>query len=436
MALGFSPKLPQGYTALYYASARQNVNVNVIGVVRDYLPPKQSQGSDWMCSFSIKDESNTGNGDGLKVRFFRRREAELPAVQGSGDLVIIQNIKPKEMNGLRILISNYSTTCVVFPKSSIPEELPANIYQSKHIKVAGSPAPTLEELQYAVSLYNNADRSSFEVSAPSSHSTIPNSHENNSGSKVSRKKFSLIKDIKIDTFYDLVGQVSKIYPSNGCCELYLSDYTTNNLLFNYEWEHDTSEGHATDGDVYGHIPRSTRKNWQGPYGKMTLMVTLWDPHFEFARSTVKENDFVLLRNVLIRNKSGRFEGSLHMDKKYPSRIDISTLKDNDDRVKDVLRRKKEYSKILCARGQKHKRGDDEKSVSNKRGKRKRNQKQGKSRQNAASVDEKVEGSPLFSRLLLNKNSESHEPSYCRLTNFTLHCVLTAANRGFSCLYPP
>ena len=102
-----------------------------------------------------------------------------------------------------------------------------------------------------------------------------------------------------DKYYDLVGQVIKLYASSGGrVELYITDYTMNKLL----WEYHREESEANrEGDQYGYIPQTSEsKKWPGPWGKHTLTVTLWTPHSDFAQENVKVNDFVRLQNVHVK----------------------------------------------------------------------------------------------------------------------------------------
>ena len=425
-------KLPPGYVDLFTATTLRSVDISVIGVVTDYLPPSRSKGNDWMCSFSLTDDSNRGYrayGDGLKVRFFRPIEAELPHIQSLGDLVLIRNIRAKDWSGMTILLSNRITTWVVFPMSSIPEKLPTNNIQLIQKKGIRTPPPTNSEIQYVVSLCNSQDRSSFKIPAISNESTNQASSSSISKNTASRQKFSLIKDLKVDMYYDLIGEVVKMFSANGRCELYLSDYTSNNLLYNYEWGRTDGED-VLDGHAYGQISRVSKK-WQGPLGKMSLLVTLWSPHSEFAQEKVKEKDFIHLRNVHARRKDGStLEGSLHTDRRYPDRVDVTILKDHeDDRVKDVLKRKRDYSKkfteqsrgfVTEVRGQKRQQGDDESVRKTKRSRRQRKQ-QGKKKQNDVSVDdeqsENESKSLTFVEHKLNKNSEFLSASYFSLCKF-------------------
>lgn len=395
-----SSVVPSGFVDLFTASSRLNTQVHIIGVVTDVMPPSRSRGTDWICTFSIADSTFGGDYDqGLKIRFFKPTESELPKIQRNGDVIVLRGMKITQFSGTTMAISNRTSTWAIFPANSIPERALSNNIQLKHIKEARAAIPSQEIMLYVISLFNSRDRSSFDVTstepmakpqalpqATSSHPSPSAAKGISSAPQARRDKFSLIKDVVIDVFYDVVGQVVKIFPSNGCVELYITDYTSNNLLYNYEWGQDGGEGLSRDGDEYGYVSRtSSRRQWPGPFGKMTLTVTLWPPHSYFANGNVKELDFVHLRNMRVKwSRDAKMEGSLHSDRLWPDRIDVTILKDNrdDDRVKDVLRRKLDYTKRFKAqseafveevRGQKRKPEGDEKPLSKTQARKRRKQ---------------------------------------------------------------
>ena len=329
--------IPRGFLDLQTASNRINKVVDIIGVVTDVLPATQSRGTDWMCTFSIADHTFGQYDNGLKVRIFRP-EPELPKLYGTGDVVVLRNIKITEWSGMTIAFASHATTWTVFPASTIPEKALFN----------SSP-----EMLHAICLCNSRDRSTFKllpVTTPQGsiiHST-PGAAPLIRGR---RGTVSLIKDVAVGNFYDFVGQVIKIYPTNGKVELYITDYTSNRLLFNYELKRSGEGGeNSRDGDEFGYAHRnSSHKKWPGPFGQQTLMVTLWPAHSYFAQENVKEQDFVFLRNVRIKySKDARMEGAMHTDTRQNDRVDVSILKNHrdDENVKSVLRRKKEYSEKL------------------------------------------------------------------------------------------
>ena len=378
--------LPPSFVDLQSVPRHLNAEVNIMGVVTDFLLPQRSRGTDWMRSFSITDLSFGGLGDdGLKIRYFRPTESEMPAIMGTGDVVLLRSIKIKEWSGMTIGLSSRATSWIVFPAASIPSQMPHSHVQLTHAKEARTASPSPVEIKHAIALCNSRDRSTFTIPSPS-----PNNQAGASSSSAPamtqgrREKFSLIKDVETDTYYDIVGQVVKLYPSNGRVELYVTDYTSNNLLWNYEWGQD--EGIGREGDVYNYTRReSSKKNWPGPFGKMTLTVTLWPPHSSFGEQNVKQNDFVHLRNVHIKwSKDSKLEGVLHSDRYYPDRVDVTILTNNesDDRVKDVLRRKRDYTKkfesqaasfIGEARALKRKQEDESKPLSKTQARKRRKQ---------------------------------------------------------------
>ena len=286
-----------------------------MGVVTDVLPPRRTRGTDWMFTFSIAD-STSGYGDGQKIRFFKPKENDCPQIQGTGDVILLRSIRFKEWSGMTIGMSNYATTWTVFPSNAIPESVPSTHTSLRRIKETRAPNPASAEMLYAISLCNSKDRGSFEpVPRPSNEISSVASNGSLISQPGRRDKFSLLKDISIDTYYDLVGQVVKLYPNMSRVELSITDYTQNSLFYNYEWGREGEDGETRDGDTYGYASRNTPRKWPGPYGKRTLLVALWSPHSYYAHNNVKEGDFVHLRNVHIKfSKDGKIEGSKNVNK--------------------------------------------------------------------------------------------------------------------------
>ena len=384
--------VPPGFVDLHTAFMRPDTELNVMGVVMDYLPPAKSRGSDWMSTFTIVD--NTTSYTGEKARYFRAQETDLPSFRSTGDVVMLRKVKIKDWSGMKLVLSGRSSTWTVFHQVSIPISIPEIQPILDLSKLAVVPEPTIPETRYAITLCNSQDRSSYSarISQNISMDTgTPNT--STSASSGPRLKFSLIKDVGISSYYDVVGQVVKLYPDDIKTELYITDYTPNGLLYNYEWGRGADDGAAREGDAYDYAPRATKKNWQGPFGKLTLSVTLWSPHSGWTQANVKEGDFVFLRNVHIKySRDHKIEGVLHSDRQWPERVDVSVLdgKHNaDDRVKDVLRRKRDYMKkfehqskdfVDEIRGQKRKEGNSAKPLSSAQLKKKRRQERKESEQ--------------------------------------------------------
>ncbi|KAL8933559.1 MAG: hypothetical protein Q9211_005715 [Gyalolechia sp. 1 TL-2023] len=335
---------------------------------------------------------------------------ELPRIERNGDVVILERVKITSWSGMIMGISSFSTNWTVLPEASIPEKAPEGQLNLKCWREKGSSGTTQQQMRYAIELCNSRPRSTCEAaSAPVESSPLETSTQasadhsavmGTSSNYGRHEKFALIKDIKVETFYDLVGQVVKVYPSNGVVELYLTDYTSNPLLFNYEWGRDDPTAEPDEGNSLYASATSTARQWPGPPGKVTLTVSLFPPHSYYAQSSVKENQFVFLRNARIKwSKDKKVEGCLHTDQRNPDRVDITVIKDHsNERVKEVLRRKLEYTKkfqkqsdalIKIARGQKRKQAQQPKlsKTQRKRRKQEREEEARKKRNGLGSSDD-------------------------------------------------
>jgi protection-of-telomeres protein 1 len=108
-----------------------------------------------------------------------------------------------------------------------------------------------------------------------------------------------------------------------------------------------------DGDKYGYTksrPKTTN-DWPGPFGKMSIQLTLYDGHATFVREQVKTKQWVLLKNVQV--KFGRMgdclEGFLRGDTDaLDGKIQVQIIEqseepdENDIRWKEAVRRKLQW----------------------------------------------------------------------------------------------
>lgn len=152
-----------------------------------------------------------------------------------------------------------------------------------------------------------------------------------------KRQFSLIRDMKFDCFYDIVGLVVKTFPGVGNYTLYVTDFSKNPMLFAYEWNKTGA------GGSYDHRGNS---KWPGPWGQYTLQITLWDAHAAAAKQSVFDGAYIKLQNVRAkRNGDGRLEGALHGDRRFTERVDLQVLTNmNDPRIRELLQRNKEYTR--------------------------------------------------------------------------------------------
>ncbi|OJD23246.1 hypothetical protein ACJ73_05397 [Blastomyces percursus] len=343
-----APSIPPGFDGIQTAMSKTDRMVNVIAVVVDALPPKLSGGSSYVSTFTLKDHDlNIESWNGLKIRYFNNDESHVPVPQ-HGDVVLLRQIKVRSYQGAMIgLCSQWDyTPWIIFSKGSNPKAVPQVTMRP------GTRDLTATEKSYAFSLIGAdctvaTSRQSVQVKRVAALAPLRQMATKpftKPFTPCRRPKFSLIKDASCGIFIDLVVQVVKTYSEDyQRFLLYVTDYTQNKQLFNYVSE----EGGARDGDEYGYTSRS-RRDWPGPYGQMTLQVTLWEPHAYYARQNIKENDFVLLQNVNIKmgRMSGVMEGSLHTDRHFPEKVQVIPINDNDsdEDLKKLVKRKLEYWK--------------------------------------------------------------------------------------------
>ncbi|EED12893.1 telomere-binding alpha subunit central domain protein [Talaromyces stipitatus ATCC 10500] len=329
---------------------------NLIGVVVDCLPKSRSQGSSYVTTFTIKD-SDLGPGNqawkGLKIKYFNDDEHRLPDVKVN-DVILLRRLRVRPFHGpLHGVVGNTdNVSWAIFRQPDGPESLGMPVCSP------GSKALTVEEQTYAHTLLEAAIYSRSTVSAtPSSRrkghaesSSTPSESVRQATAKPKKKdRFSLVKDLSVNTFADLAVHVVKMWYQDDRVHLYVTDYTVNKSLFDYGDKSDEDEGAADDG--LGFLTRPTREKraWQGPKGRMTLQVTLWDPHSYYARENVHEDGYILLRNVHVKadKMNGLLEGVMHTDHKYPEKVDVRVLEDNqqdDPRIVELKTRKREYWK--------------------------------------------------------------------------------------------
>ena len=322
-------------------------HVNVIGLVKEFKPPWKTRGSDYGCILDLIDltfgHADDPDHQSLPARCFHLSESRLPQVWAPGDIVILKAVRTSKWNETKILLTTKDTFWAIIPPSAIPAPPSSNLSPSQMASIRKS-SPTFpiapQVLAYAVSLASLHSqfagmRSGEITSIPSVSAVAP------AAAPAYGKKFALVKDVREQTFYDLVGQVCRMYSrdSSDCLELYFTDYTENRLLWNY---HDESQ---VLGDADGN--GNTLHRWPGPYGQLAITISLFPPHRYFALENIHEGDYVFLRNVHVKiSRDCKLEGVLHTDHRYLEKVDISKLShdDGDERVKDVMRRKLHYQK--------------------------------------------------------------------------------------------
>jgi len=337
-------------------SAEIGTFVNVIGVVVDLLPTRQTQTGDYMLTFKLLDpklrDAIYGN-DGFKVRFFRKVAADLPAVQVA-DVVMLRSIKVGNFANETILLSHLSTAHLVFPDSGIPKPgFSIGYMGGTKLQCAGTHGLrerlTPEEQSYIIQV-----KDQMQVEPKAAPAPAPGAAQDFSTramqTSVGRQKLKTIKELRHDVYSDLCVQVVKKFPTphggHFGCELYVTDYTENDQMFYYRAPEEPTDAWR-DGDSFGYNQPS-RKDWPGPYGFLVLKIELAHPHAGFALSKVAEGDVLLLQNVRPKLSGGnsRLEANMWTDSINPEKVQIQKIppQQHDGRreVLSLLQRRAQY----------------------------------------------------------------------------------------------
>ncbi|KAI9373673.1 hypothetical protein BJX61DRAFT_372823 [Aspergillus egyptiacus] len=361
--------IPPSYVDVAQALATRGC-VNVMGIVVDaWEIPFQCRNSSFCITFTIKD-SDLDNGhtwDGLKVKYFRETEDQLPPVK-KGDVVLLRDLWIKIMSGGPLGVASQISNIpwAVFRQGDDP---------MSDCSVTSGPIPfqpTYREKAYASSLLA-ASPTSFRTESTLTPDLAPAPVSKAS----TKRKFSLLKDVQDRQYVDLIGEIVKIHGNDSeKVTIYLTDYTSNENFFNYASDNDDNNDCRREGDEFNYITPQKRK-WDGPSGQMTIQITLWEPHASAVRAKFNVEDIVLLKNVHIKGHrmgGSALEGAMHGNRQNPEGINVSRANlNNDPRAHQFLARRKEYWEAH-PRQSKRKTEENDDKPSKKRANKKQNQK--------------------------------------------------------------
>jgi protection-of-telomeres protein 1 len=312
------------------------------------------------------------------------------------------------LSGAVSLLTNFSTRFHVLSASSVPRDLagvkflPWTSWPASHANPA---LPKCLEAPYIIWAIEHK----LELGLPSNDQFKGKS---NTSTNINTSKFRLLKDVQDGHWYNILGQIIQIPATQGNMSgnpltVYLSDYTPNTRFYN----HAEPEGEEEDDYGYGgRKPPPKTSAWPGPYGKMSIQLSVWDHQADFLRG--KEGEWVLMRNVQIKMWDGVLEGVLrndHSKSEGTLLVDLMQMsEDPDPRFKEAVRRKRDYESKSKARAKALKDGTT--SSGNKRKPdeehKKPNSKQRRKEQRAAALQKGAETElKTLERSYLNENSE-------------------------------
>jgi protection-of-telomeres protein 1 len=379
---------------------------------------------DHKCTFEVVDHSDYDS-RGLKINIFWPlvkmpdvwngdailiRKAKVRPLKPSSRLLTTNNPQLQMWSGSVSLLGNYATEIHVLQTKKIPEaisEAPKVPWQSYSYD-SQNHRPTTVETSYVMWAKNHGGLDLL--------SDTEFNEKKDRAMKV-KDKFSLLKDVKDTCYYNILGEVIRVYDgSSNTVTVYLSDYTANSKFYNHAWG-EGGEAVATTGDKYGYLrpfskPKAA-KDWPGPYGKMCIQITLFDEHAIYVRESVKVNQWVFMKNVHMKfgKTGGILEGDLHGD---CGKILVSVMEQADDpdgsvdeKWKKAVGRKLEYEQKFKKQKQDIQRLGDKRKVGGEEPAKLNNKMRRKAERAAGLKKGAAAETRVMTNLDLNENSKQH-----------------------------
>ncbi|KAL9471524.1 hypothetical protein ACSS6W_009465 [Trichoderma asperelloides] len=323
--------------------------VNVIGIVRDFKPPVATRGSDWKCEISLYDRyTEDGSLDSLTLNVFRPAN-EMPN-PGLGDVIVLFQAKLQSHSDTLSLMTHWTTDIYLYSSSQIPRppEGALKALRPQPRKTTHNPGQPIHE--YVSVLYHSIDKSCLPSEAEF--------QDIKAKSITVNEKFKELKDIRVDTFVDVIVQlVRQPYDTGDRITLWISDFTENDSFFHFAWKGPVLADKPAD--PYGHesvMPYGAGSGgeWKGPFGKRSMQVTCFDPHTAFIREQgLSFGSWVMLRNLQIKygRNGANLEGFLREDRGSSglkiniTQMDTTDTESPDPRLKEAVRRKRDYQEL-------------------------------------------------------------------------------------------
>lgn len=330
-----------------------------------------------MVTFKICDQTCPDEASSVSIRAFKPIMDQLPQIRSNGDIILIKSVKLQRYQDKIFGITSFTTTWIISYLPAISNTVPSTVTFPASMRPQPMELSQLKGLRNwwssvgGASSTGNAHMGNYQNipvgsgSMPQTNYQMPplnnhqvmapqgNTYQNQApGIKKGSLKFSLIRDMQVNNFYDLIGLVVKTFSATQNFTLYITDYSRNPMVHSYEWP-----GNNAGEDEEGNFSRAKRGDgkWPGPWGQYTLQITLWDEHAVAARQILQEavGVYVGLKNVRAKkNGDGRLEGVLHGEKTMrPGLYLIDDMR--DQRVKDIIQRKKEYTRRFNANKNQH-----------------------------------------------------------------------------------
>ncbi|GAB0137349.1 hypothetical protein EsDP_00005620 [Epichloe bromicola] len=330
-------KPPPGFASIQDIIDRKHQRgsrVNVAGIVTDFRAPIATKGE-------VQDDPEAA----VLLNIFRP-ENEMPDARG-GDVVIVFAAKVQEYQHSYSLCTHKTTDVYVFNAARIPKTgADASKAMRPTTRSQTSRRPNRAESEFVSVLYGSINKERLPTASEFETMKLNSTNV--------KKKFSELKDVQDNKFVDTVAQiVREPYDLGDKITLWVSDYTENPLFY----QHQLMGGKGQQTDPFGYTTRSgaslSKSEWSGPFGKLSMQVTCFEPHASVIRDEkLTVGMWVSLRNLQIKygHNMTNLEGYLREERGTQcNKINISQEFTHDSEttrteVKNALRRKLHYER--------------------------------------------------------------------------------------------
>ncbi|CAG8535008.1 1197_t:CDS:10 [Dentiscutata erythropus] len=262
--------------------------VAVTGVVLSYSPPRKTKGPDWSCSLQITDPSLNGK---VTVIIFRAQYTELPEAN-IGNIFFGTGLRVAYyMDSPQLIAYKFESTCSVINDDLMNDDL------------------KMDELSHIIMTYAKYLRKWW--------NDIENFY---AGVPKSRKLTTIAEIHSPNIFFDTIAEVVEIHRIYRTTELFITDYTHNELLSN--------------NDYVWNLPN-------GLDARNIFQITLWDEHVVNSEN-FEAGMYVYLQNIRTKyNSFNHFQGVIHGDPET-RRTRVMKADRNSFDVGELIKRKERF----------------------------------------------------------------------------------------------
>ena len=334
---------------------------SVCGLIISFRPVSKSRGLDFQSHITIKDAHNATNTDGdniLDVKLFKRNPQDLPPIDRTGDVIYFKTLKATKWADRRTAMSAWDTSFTLFLTQGLlssslrhGHDVVEHFSEGLVVRPATAGDVSTELRKYAFNLGKKLKGPQGyvqEIGHTNVNAQIPIPQRRPQQNAPTTS--NCVNQVpQMESFWDkryvqicqgqhggssvmLIGEIVKLFDHYPYLDVYLTDYTSNELL---------AERTNVQREDYSHY-------FKGPEGRMTLKIEVHEPTRSWIRENMREGSLAMLRNVQCKighgnmTRVGDLEATLWKDKRFPEKIFANKPLQDDVRVQKLMENKREY----------------------------------------------------------------------------------------------